>query len=80
MLKNQSKDQRSKNWYIFHQNSNKNIFSQGVVDELAHNIVNQMRKGENTPININIQMSKYISMTESHCTVYHPDWTIASSF
>lgn len=19
-------------------------------------------------------------MTESHCTVYHPDWTIASSF
>lgn len=45
MLKNQSKDQRSKNWYIFHQNSNKNIFSQGVVDELAHTIVNQMRKG-----------------------------------
>jgi len=25
-------------------------------------------------------MSKYLSMTESHCTVYHPDWTIASSF
>lgn len=25
-------------------------------------------------------MSKYLLMTESHCTVYHPDWTIASSF
>lgn len=44
-LMNQSKDQRSKNWYLFHQNSSRNVFSQQLIEDFTNKIVTQMRQG-----------------------------------
>ncbi len=43
-------------------------------------VIKQMKENDSTPINIKIGLSRYITIEDSKCIVFHPDWTIKNPF
>jgi hypothetical protein len=79
-LSKESKEKRSARWHLYHQNSGRNVIPHQCIEHLTQILIKQMAENDSTPINIKIELSKYLSIEGSKCTVFHPDWTISNPF